>query len=191
VRAVLTPLAELVSQRKIAVVLITHFNKNARMLEAINRITDSHAFPAVARHVYCVFDDPEDEDQYQFVKAKNNMLKRSVKSGFYYTFNEKKVGRDDGKEIWAPYVEWGDPLGKTADEALAEKEKIAEKSDVAYDLVLRTLGDHPATRKELFKLGEPYGLSVRTIERAISELAKKKTIKKDQRFGAEAVWSLA
>jgi putative DNA primase/helicase len=72
VRGVLTPLTTLATETKVAVISVMHFNKKVDVTNALLRISDSLAFGAVARHVYGVIDDAENERKL-FVRAKNNV----------------------------------------------------------------------------------------------------------------------
>lgn len=53
-----------------------HFNKKSDVTNVVLRISDSLAFPAVARHVYGVVDDAENERKL-LVKGKNNLAPSS------------------------------------------------------------------------------------------------------------------
>jgi hypothetical protein len=107
VRGFLAPLVNLAAEKRVAIVGIMHFNKKSDVTNAMLRIADSLAYVAAARHVYFVVDDGEVENRRLFVKAKNN-LSADNKVLSYFT-SAKMVGADEktGKEIWAPYVQWG------------------------------------------------------------------------------------
>ena len=56
-RGVLSPLKELALRNQLTVLIVAHFNKNVKMLDTLNRISDSVALGAIARHVYATLDD--------------------------------------------------------------------------------------------------------------------------------------
>jgi hypothetical protein len=119
VRGFLAPLVNLAAEKRVAIVGIMHFNKKSDVTNAMLRIADSLAYVAAARRVYFVVDDGEVENRRLFVKAKNN-LSADNKVLSYFT-SAKMVGADEktGKEIWAPYVQWGTEYVKvTATEAM-------------------------------------------------------------------------
>jgi hypothetical protein len=106
VRAVLSPLVELASELKVAVVGIMHFNKKVDITNALLRISDSLAFGATSRHVYAVVDDAENKRKL-VVKAKNNLAKAGQKA-LAYNFGQRDVGKDTVTQqtISAPYILW-------------------------------------------------------------------------------------
>jgi putative DNA primase/helicase len=79
VRAVLKPLTDLAAELQVAFVGIMHFNKKVDVTNAMLRISDSIAFPAVARHAYAAIADDENKRKL-FVKAKNNLAAADVKT---------------------------------------------------------------------------------------------------------------
>jgi putative DNA primase/helicase len=107
VRAVLTPLVNLAAEMKIAIIGVLHFNKKMDVTNALVRISDSLAFGAVARHVYGVIDD-EENDRKLFVRAKNNVAAKSKAKTLAFRFGARDVGKDHetGEPIWAPHIIW-------------------------------------------------------------------------------------
>ena len=72
VRTALQPLAELAARRRVAVLAITHLNKNTSR-RAIYRTMGSLAFVAQARSVWGVVRDPADPDRRIISPVKNNV----------------------------------------------------------------------------------------------------------------------
>ena len=97
-----------------------HFNKKTDVVNALLRISDSLAFGAVARHVYGVIDDDEN-DRKLFVHAKNNAAAKIKNKTLAYRFGARDVGKDEetGDIITAPYILWEDTyVDVTAVEAM-------------------------------------------------------------------------
>ena len=89
-RGVLGPLAEFASRYKVAIVVVTHFNKGAGA-KVMSRIIGSVAYTATARSVWCVALDPEDEDRRLFMPVKSNLA--TEKTSLAYTIT-------DGAVVW-------------------------------------------------------------------------------------------
>ena len=151
VRGVLTPLADLTADQKIAMIGIMHFNKSTNVTNAMLRLSDSLAFVAASRHAYVVVDEP-DGNRRLFTKAKNNLATRDVKA-LAYTLEGISVGTDqETKEtIVAPRVAWGlEHVDVTADQALAAEaggkdEPTAKEANIEF---LSSVLDDAPTRVE-------------------------------------------
>src|SRR5262249_10563990 len=107
VRAVLTPLVNLATEMKVAVIGVMHFNKKMDVTNALLRISDSLAFGAVTRHVYGVIDDAENARKL-FVRAKNNVSAKDKNKTLAFRFGAREVGKDEetGETISAPHILW-------------------------------------------------------------------------------------
>ena len=92
VRAVLGPVTELASELMVSIIGIMHFNKKTDITDALLRISDSLAFGATARHVFAVVDDAENKRKL-FVKGKNNLAPRDIKTLAYYFGTREVRGR--------------------------------------------------------------------------------------------------
>lgn len=90
VRGVLTPLAQLAQERHVAVIAITHLNKNSGG-RAMYRAMGSLAFVAAARAAWGVVRDPADADRRLFLPVKNN-LSRGTKGLAYRLQSESDGG---------------------------------------------------------------------------------------------------
>jgi DNA polymerase len=93
VRAVLTPLVYLARERHIAVIAIMHFNKKVDITNALLRISNSLAFGGVARHVFSITDDV-DNDRKLMARAKNNIAAKSDNQTLGFYFDTCEVGSD-------------------------------------------------------------------------------------------------
>jgi putative DNA primase/helicase len=120
VRGVLVPLTELAEAKHLAIIAVMHFNKKIDVTNALLRVSDSAAFGAVARHCYGIIEDAEHERQL-FVRAKNNLAKRSGVRTLAFHFQERDVGQSarTGKRVIAPYIVWApEPVDISATEAM-------------------------------------------------------------------------
>lgn len=72
VRSLLTPLAVLARTYRVAILCITHLNKGEHR-NALNRMSGSIAFGALARFVFVVVKDQENPDRRLVLQAKNNI----------------------------------------------------------------------------------------------------------------------
>jgi putative DNA primase/helicase len=88
VRAVLMPLVDFASRYRVAIVMITHFNKGDGR-KVLNRIISSVAFSATARAVWCVALDPEDENRRLYMPVVSNLS--TEKTSLAYTIKDGAV----------------------------------------------------------------------------------------------------
>jgi putative DNA primase/helicase len=180
VRAILKPLTDLAEEMRVAIVGIMHFNKKMDVSNAMLRISDSLAFPAVARHAYAVVDDQENKRKL-FVKAKNNLAAQNTKS-LAYSFGVQNVGTDEetGMTITAPHIIWHpEPVDVTASEAMqaAGGSKSPSSLDAAKRFLEEQLADGPVAKTDIDDAAEASCISERTLRRAKDDL--KITPKKD------------
>jgi putative DNA primase/helicase len=148
VRGVLALLSEMAARRRVAVVCVSHLNKNAAGA-AISRVTGSGAFVAAARAAYIVAKDQADNLRRLFVPNKNNNAKDD--SGLAFRIEQRMVGKD--ATILAPRVAWeSEPVRVTADEALgaaASSSDRATATDDATEFLQNALAAGPVDVKEL------------------------------------------
>jgi putative DNA primase/helicase len=104
-RTVLGPLADMAARRNVAVVIVTHLNKSSGT-KALNRITGSLAYVALARVAWLVVKDPENPEKRLFLSVKNNLAPEP--SGLSY-----RIDRDTARVVWDDK-----PVLMTANEAL-------------------------------------------------------------------------
>ena len=111
VRGLLAPLAQLAAKHGVAVLAVTHWNKNMVTL-ALYRIMGSIAFVAAARAVWVVVKDKNDPERRLLLPLKNNLA--ASLGGLAYRL-EAKPGHD------CPLVVWDtDPVEVSADEVLTD-----------------------------------------------------------------------
>jgi hypothetical protein len=155
VREMLQPLADMAARLGVAILLISHPNKNEGG-KAAYRTTGSLAYNAVCRAVWYVVRHPEDPDRRLLLAVKNNLAKDTQGRAFRIVA--------EGRLEWEP-----DPVSLTVDEVLAAETRARHKTSsldeaVAYLKQALTLGPMPV--HEVYKSGAKVGLSERTLDRA-------------------------
>ena len=162
VRSLLSPLSEMASKRKVAIVAITHLNKGGGQGNAMYRATGSLAFVAAARAAFIVTKDNDDPDRRLFLPIKNNI--GPDKTGFAY----RVVEADNG----AAMIEWEDEhVEITADDALFSitAEEKTERQE-ATEWLKKELEGGSVDSKEIYKSMDACGIAKRTLHRAKQEL---------------------
>jgi hypothetical protein len=173
VRAVLSPLIDLASDLKVAVLGIMHFNKKTDITNALLRISDSVAFGAAPRHVYAVVNDPEHQRKL-LIKAKNNLAPHDQKA-LAYNFAVREVGKDEqtGETICGAHIVWQPShVDVTATEAMqaAAEGKAPAARDSAKTFLEDLLANGPVGSSDVEEAAEANGIAQRTLYRAKAEL---------------------
>ena len=171
VREYLNPLAELARSLDIAIIGISHMNKNQLTQSASYRVLGSIAFTAAVRAVWLVHQDPEDEIRRLFVPLKGNLSKS--KTGLAYTIMTAQVQTEQGLAGHAYCCFSPEEITIRADELLAPKppkSKQTPKQDLASEWLQEYLADGPKSATEIINVGSQMGFSQRTLERAKSKL---------------------
>lgn len=162
VRGLLAPLAELAGRYKVAVVAISHLNKNNNG-NAMYRTMGSLAFIAAARAAFLVTKDKDTLGRVLVLPIKNNIAK--VKTGLAYSVIEAENG--------APLMAWeSKPVEMTADDALSIGESNDEKSDTdwAIDFLEDILRNGPVSATEIIKDSKRLGIKEKALRRAREKL---------------------
>jgi AAA domain-containing protein len=188
VRAALSPLQALASERGVAVLAISHLNKgNSGTGTAMHRVTGSGAFVAAARASFLVIREPETERRL-LLPLKNNL--GDDKSGLAFTVEE----RDTPSGIRAPAVRLSDdPVTMTADEALSAISETADEHGAladAKEFLLDLLTAGPVAAKDMERLARDAGIAKRTLDRAKGVLGVKSTRIGELGQGGKWVWAL-
>lgn len=99
VRGLLSVLSKMADEHHVAIVVVTHLNKNTGS-SAMNKITGSLAFVAAARAAYMVVKDQSDESRRLFLTVKNNLA--IDKGGFAYKVESVTVDNNiqTSKVVW-------------------------------------------------------------------------------------------
>jgi hypothetical protein len=170
VRAVLAPLAEWAAKHRLAVVFVSHLNKNGSG-RALSRLTDSLAFGALARCGWLVMPEQDatgETGRKLFLRGKNNLAADA--GGLAYRIEGRTVNAGTGN-ISAPRIVWEGPVDITADEAMEGAGSKPTNHDVAVAFLEDFLATGPQPRKIIEEQAEIRELSWRTIERAKTTLS--------------------
>ncbi len=180
VRGLLAPLAELASRYKVAVVAISHLNKNSNG-NAMYRTMGSLAFVAAARAAFLVTKDKDTSGRVLILPIKNNIAK--VKTGMAYSVIEAENG--------APVMVWEtEPVEMTADDALSiggQSDEEKGDTDWAIDFLEDILRKGPISATEIFKESKKLGIREKALRRAQKELDIKP---RKLSFAGGWVWSM-
>lgn len=180
IRSVLGPLSDLAEKHQVAVLIVTHLNKGSGT-KALNRITGSLAYAALARAVWLVIKDHDDPARRLFLSVKNNLAPDP--SGLAYRIADSRV-------------EWeAQPVLMTANDALRKEQdekapadrpagpvkKSAEAMDWLADLLSR--GEVPSD--EVFDRGNALGFRKNMLYEVKAKLGIKA---RKVGFGPEQRW---
>lgn len=160
VRSLLAPLAKLAQDHRVAVVIVTHLNKN-QGAGAVYRSTGSIAFTAACRSVWAVVADQDDASRRLLLPVKNNI--GNDHSGLAYRII-------DGAVVWEP-----GPVKMRADDALAsERDGTPGPAPEARTAATEWLGDllsaGPMEAGKVKEEAEAAGHAWRTVHRAKDDL---------------------
>lgn len=165
IRALLSPLAELAAKHGVAVVCVSHFNKNSNG-EALMRVTGSLAFVAAARAAFVVARDPEHEARRLFLPLKNNL--GNDQTGLAFTVEPVQLESAQGpietsRVLWEPGA-----VTTTAEEAMRPEVHGEERGELddAKDFLRGLLADGAMPSKQIKVDAEGAGHAWRTIQRA-------------------------
>ena len=152
VRRVLKPLEQVAQRRDIALIFVAHTGKIQHQISQ-NRVLDSVGFVNMARAVWMVFKDPEDEHLRILAPSKGNDL-IDPKAVSYRIVDGQVQVVDYGLDRHADdFVQQGQS-GKTT--------KVEESGEWLQGL----LADGSKPVKEIYELGEMAGYSKRTLNSA-------------------------
>lgn len=177
VRGSLAPLIEFAADRNIAVIAVSHLNKNTAV-RAIYRTMGSLAFTAAARSVWAISKDKDDqtEERRIFTPLKSNLSIKPTSLAFRIK---------EGALEFEP-----DPIDIQVDDLLSQNE-TEDRTLVkdAEEWLKDMLSDGPVEVAQILKSGKENGFSERTVRRARNRLNISK-----QKFGYGAAgrwtWSL-
>ena len=174
VRRDLQPLVDLAENLDCAVLGITHFTKGSGGQAAVDRITGSLAFGAVARIIHVCF-RPKDksEGEFAFMRGKSNIS--AVGGGFLYDIEQMLL---PGTLIEASRIQWRGSISGLAEDALAKAE-ADEKDKPALEIAKEFLNDRlsngPMQFGDLVVEAKAEGVSESTLQRASRELEVQRT----------------
>jgi len=194
-RSILTALKILAEETGVAIVAIMHFNKKTDVVDAMTRIAGNRAYTAVARGVYTVSDDRENNRKL-FLNTKLNIGLEP--KGLSYTIRVVTIGVDEDtrEAIVAPCIAWGDSYVDTSSNEAIQQEVDSDQKKIkgsrAKTFVRDALADGPVNWNTILgqakSEGEKDKISASTLRRARDDLAKEGVIA-FRRFGSgDSVW---
>jgi hypothetical protein len=189
-RTALEPLARLADRTGCAVVGLAHFNKSASN-DALNLITGSRAFSAVARAVIAIARDADTDDgSCVMSQAKNNLGRLDLPS-LRYIVETAKVDTDEGPAYVGVLRFTGESERSVSDilgEGMGETDDRSERNEAATWLT-DYLASHggEAPRADILKAARTAGIAERTLKRAKS---RAQVVSDVSGFPARAVWRI-
>ena len=181
VRWALAPINALARKYHLAIVGIMHCNKNTS-LQVLYRIMGSMGFPSVARAIWLIAKDREDEENKRryFSPLKNNLAPEQKTLAFHLE-NLGKV---------AKVIFESNPVGDDFDieEVLAPVERISETKR-AKKFLLETLKDGALPVKEIKSAARDEAISWGTLRRAKGKMSGVEVFKENG-VGGKWFWDL-
>jgi RecA-family ATPase len=179
VRAALGPLLNFSQETNMTILGIQHLNKD-QAKRAVYRTLGSMAYIAVARSVFLVQPDEEDQSKTRryFAPLKANLAKNPTTLAFNV---EGPIGH--------PVVKWeSEPVEITPDAILADAETKDRMTalDEAIEFLREILKNGRVHSEEIKKEAEKTGISQKTLRRA-----KKRLKIKSEKDGSKWFWSIS
>lgn len=151
-RSVLTPLKTWASNKRVALILITHINKaTGNKIDAISRVIGGIGWVTAVRSAFMCLPDPDDHTRQLFLPLKANLGPKP--KGLAYRI-ERREGTDQA------HVEWLGPVDATADSALGNWPKIENRGQRAAKWLADRLQEKPIWESnDLLRDGKHAGYS--------------------------------
>ncbi|MCR9117854.1 MAG: AAA family ATPase [bacterium] len=179
VRGLLAPLADLAGKHRVAVVTVTHLSKSGGS-KAVYRAMGSLAFAAASRAVWAIVKDQDDPNRRLFLPAKLNLARDP--DGLAYAI-------EGGRVVWdtnAVSLHADDAFAQESRDQQRGKPKSTERNEAA-DYLRQELADGPKPASDVIELGEQYGFTKRTLQRAFTSINGER---KKESFEGPWIWQL-
>lgn len=166
VREYLNPLIQIASIGNLAIVGITHMNKNADLTPG-QRVLGSTGFLAAARAAWLVQLDKNNSERRLFVPLKGNLSENP--NGLAYRLMSRSVQTEKGLAPSAYCAFESDPVYFTAEELLAPDKGSPGrpgKRETAGDWLWNYLSDGPKLWTDIKQAGEKAEYKEKTLKRA-------------------------
>lgn len=184
VRGLLTPLSDLAAKYHVAIIAVSHLNKNSNQ-EALLRVAGSLAFVAAARTAFVVTHDPNDKKRRFLFPVKNNIAED--KDGFAFSIQSCLLEENQlstSRVVWEEERISEDVMNLMKPPSDSEDNSVLKE---AMDFLSKELAHSARTVNQLKKAANEYGLSWMSITRAKIAL---KIIPKKSGLTGGWVWSL-
>ena len=169
VRTALVPLQALAAEAGVAIILVSHLNKNGADRAAMNRVVGSGAFVAVCRSAWLIAPDSQDADKRRRILTplKNNI--GDDRTGFAFTVEPESLPNG----IATSRIEFDPtPVYVAADELLsdqsAEMDGDSGALEHAQEFIRAELAKGPKPVKLVNAEAKALGIKERTLSRARS-----------------------
>jgi hypothetical protein len=159
VRDALMPLRAMLERTGCTALAIRHLNKNVGAA-AGHRGMGSVAFAAIARLVWLLVKDPENEGQFVLSRSAGNLGRRPASR--IYSVTASSADASDVRIVW------GLETDRSADDLVAKPEGASRgsKRKDAEDLLRERLARGPMKARDLERLADQEGISRATLHRA-------------------------
>ena len=175
-RGLLAPLSDLASRHRVAVVAVTHLNKNSAG-PAIYRSMGSLAFVAAARAVWAVTKDADDPHRRLVLPVKINLAADVL--GLAYEIRSAESG-ETAVVAWEP-----DPVEVSADEALGSDRGHADDGEDAASWLREALNDGELPAAEVLRQGRANGFTDKATRKAFKSIGG---TRRREGFGPGGIW---
>ena len=182
VRGLLSPLMDLASREKFAILAVSHLNKSGKD-EAITRVIGSLAYVAAARAAFIVGRHPTIEDARCLAPLKNNLGDDKTGFGYRVVSATSHDGFSTSRIEWIPgaiEVSAHDVLAKPPGKP-EDIDTYSAKDDEAAFLI-NILKDGPVPSVSVYESADAADISKRTLSRAKKSLLVR-SIKVDGKSG--------
>ncbi len=159
VRGMMAPVVEMAERTGVAVVAITHLNKNAAA-SVLYRATGSLAFVAAARAVWSVLPEEGNPRRVLFLPVKCNLAGDVPGMAYHVEEHPERPG--------VPVIAWDpEPVHMSASDALAVTEsETSSRNERAADWLRELLGNGPVASQEVEERARNAGFGRNTLARA-------------------------
>lgn len=149
VRQLVMRVVEWALARDVAVIFILHVNKNAKGVEALNRVMGSVAWVSTSRIAHTFCKDPDDNKRCLWVPMKNNLGEL-----------EKAIAYRVAKEDGVTTVRWEEEVDTDADEAMSGDKPRVRRDIAAAEWLTARFQERPEWESEdLFERARQEGIS--------------------------------
>jgi hypothetical protein len=167
VRGALVPMQALAAKYSIAVIIVSHLNKNTNSQNAKARVAGSGGFVAVARSNWLVIEDPADETREHRLLCPLGTNIAKGTTGFRFSI----ATADLGNGIVTSKVVFEDrELTLNADDLLAPRQDTPSSLNSAADFIRSELSDGQRPQKQIEAAAKAAGISQASLRRAKEHL---------------------
>lgn len=165
VRPLLQRLKALALKTGVAVIAVSHFNKNSEQA-SIHRISGAGAWGEVPRALWAFIPAPEGDngsDDHLMLSAKMNIAAKQQQQGLKYTFESTPLNIE-GQETFVPRIKWlGAAENVSLDKVLQDKGQSTGKTDKAIAWLESFLSDGPKMSNDIKAACQEAGFKWRLI----------------------------